>query len=138
MKLSLHILTPDKEVLKEEVDEVLVPTVTGELGILPEHESLLTQIQPGELTIITDGKRRSYAITGGYLEVNNNQVNILGDYAIRSDEIEVSKAEDAKKRAEARMKENVSEEEFAEIEAQLRRSLLELKVAHKNRRTRPQ
>ncbi|EKD87211.1 MAG: F0F1 ATP synthase subunit epsilon [uncultured bacterium] len=134
MKLSLHILTPDKEVLKEEVDEVLVPTVNGELGILPNHVSLLTQIQPGELITINSGKRNSYAITGGYLEVNNNQVNVLGDYAIRSEDIEISKAEEAKKKAEAMMKDKESVENFAEIEAQLRRSLLELKVAQRRRR----
>ena len=77
MKLSLHILTPDKEILKEEVDEVLIPTVNGELGILPNHVSLLTQIMPGELVTLNGGKRNSYAITGGYLEVNNNQVKHL-------------------------------------------------------------
>jgi F-type H+-transporting ATPase subunit epsilon len=136
MKLSLHILTPDKEVLKEEVDEILVPTVTGELGILPEHQALLTQIQAGELKVINNGKTQSFAITGGYLEVNNNQVNILGDYAIRSEEIEISKAEEAKKKAEAKMKEKVNVEEFAEIEAQLRRSLLELKIAGRRRAPR--
>ena len=134
MKLSLHILTPDKEVLKEEVDEVLVPTVNGELGILPNHVSLLTQIQPGELITINGGKRNSYAITGGYLEVNNNQVNVLGDYAIRSEDIEISKAEEAKKKAEAMMKDKESNVEFAQIEAQLRRSLLELKVAQRRKR----
>lgn len=136
MKLSLQILTPDREVLKEDVDEVLVPTVNGELGILPNHVSLLTQITPGELVIVNGGKRNSYAITGGYLEVNNNQVNVLGDYAIRSEDIEVSKAEEAKKKAETMMKDKESNVEFAEIEAQLRRSLLELKVAQ--RRKRPQ
>ena len=138
MKLSLSILTPDKEILKEEVDELVVPTVTGELGILPNHASLLTQILPGELRVINAGKTHSFAITGGYLEVNNNQVNILGDYAIRSEEIEVAKAEEAKKKAENRMKEKVSEEDFAIIEADLRRSLLELKVARKHRTNRPQ
>jgi F-type H+-transporting ATPase subunit epsilon len=138
MKLALHILTPDKEILKEEVDEILVPTVNGELGILPNHVSLLTQIQPGELTIINGNKRSSYAITGGYLEVNNNQVNILGDYAIRSEEIEVAKAQEAKKKAEALMKEKSNDVEFAEIEAQLRRSLLEIKVGQKRRSTKSQ
>lgn len=134
MRLSLHILTPDKEILKEEVDEVLVPTVNGELGILPNHVSLLTQIQPGELITVNGGKRNSYAITGGYLEVNKNQVNVLGDYAIRSEDIEVSKAEEAKKKAETLMKDKESNVEFAEIEAQLRRSLLELKIAHRRKR----
>ncbi|MEK9208367.1 MAG: F0F1 ATP synthase subunit epsilon [Patescibacteria group bacterium] len=138
MKLALHILTPDKEILKEEVDEVLIPTVSGEIGILPNHVSLMTQIQPGELIVVNGGKRSSYAITGGYLEVNNNNVNILGDYAIRSEEIELSKAEEAKKKAEAMMKEKGNDVEFAEVEAQLRRSLLEIKIGQKRRHIRPQ
>lgn len=135
MKLSLQILTPDREVLNEEADEVLVPTVNGELGILPNHASLLTQIQPGELTVINGGKKSTYAITGGYLQVDRNKVNILGDYAIRSEEIEVAKAEEAKKKAEQMMKEKSSDQNFAEIEADLRRSLLELKVAQRRKRS---
>lgn len=140
MKLSLQILTPDRELLNEEVDEILVPTVNGELGILPNHASILTQIQPGELTVINGSKRSSYAITGGYLEVNDNKVNILGDFAIRSEDIELAKAEEAKKKAEALMKDKTSNVEFAEIEAQLRRSLLEIKIGQKRRHTntRPQ
>ena len=138
MKLSLHILTPEAEVLKEEVDEVVIPTVTGELAILPNHVSLLTQVVPGELQIKNNGKTTLFAIMGGYLEVSNNQVKVLGDYAIRADDIEVAKVEDAKKRAENRMKEKVSEEDFAEIQGELRKAILQLKVAHRHRNTRLQ
>ena len=138
MKLSLHILTPEAEVLKEEVDEVIVPTVNGEIGILPNHVSLLTQLMPGELLIKNNGKTHLFAITGGYLEVNNNQVNILGNYAIRAEDIEVSKAEEAKKRAESRMKENLSQEDFAQIQGELIKSILQLKVARRRRPGRPQ
>lgn len=138
MKLSLHILTPESEVLKEEVDEITVPTITGEIGILPNHVALLTQVMPGELRIKNNGKTSLFAIMGGYLEVINNQVNILGDYAIRAEDIEIAKAEEAKKRAESRMKEKVSEEDFAEIQGELRRAILQLKVAHKHRNNRLQ
>ncbi len=138
MKLSLQILTPEKEVFNQEVDEVLVPTVMGELGILPEHVALLTQIQPGEIKIINGSKTDYLAITGGYLEVNNNKVNILGDYAIRSEEIEASKAEEAIKRAENKKKDKVSDEELKALEDEIRRHVLGIKVSelHKNRKRR--
>lgn len=136
MKLTLSILTPQSEVYSGEADEVIVPTVTGEIGILPNHVSLLTQILPGELRVKNGGKTSSFAIMGGYLEVANNTVNVLGDYAIRAEDIEVAKAEQAKARAEKAKSEKVSKEDFATIEADLRRSLLELKVAHRRRRSK--
>src|SRR3989344_3353906 len=125
MKLVVEIITPQ--------NEVFVPTVTGELGILPNHASLLTQVLPGELIIKTGGKSQSFAIMGGYLEVSNNQVNVLGDYAVRAESIEIAKAQAAKEKAEKLMKEKTGREDFATIEAGLRRSLLELKVARKHR-----
>lgn len=134
MKLVVEIITPQSEVFKGEADEVVVPTVTGELGILPNHASLLTQILPGELVVKTGGKSQSFAIMGGYLEVNNNQVNVLGDYAVRAESIEIAKAQAAKEKAEKLMKEKTSQQDFATIEADLRRSLLELKVAQRRRR----
>ena len=135
MKLTLSILTPQAQVYSGEADEVVVPTVNGEIGILPNHVSLLTQILPGELRVKSGGKTNFFAIMGGYLEVNNNQVNVLGDYAVRAEDIEVAKAEQAKNKAEKLKSEKVSQQDMAIIEADLRRSLLELKVA--NRRRRP-
>lgn len=133
MKLVVEIITPQNEVFKGEADEVIVPTITGELGILPNHASLLTQILPGELIVKTGEKSHSFAIMGGYLEVANNQVNVLGDYAVRAESIEIAKAQAAKEKAEKLMKEKTSREDFATIEAGLRRSLLELKVGRKHR-----
>lgn len=136
MKLIVSILTPQSEIFSGEADELLVPTVNGEIGILPNHVSLLTQIQPGELQIKTGGKTQSIAIMGGYLEVANNQVNVLGDYAVRAEDIEIAKAEQAKTRAEKMKQEKVSQQDLAIIEADLRRSLLELKVATRRRSPR--
>lgn len=136
MKLTLEILTPEGEILRDEIDELIAPTLNGEIGILPNHVPLVAQIMPGELRIKKAGKTSSYAITGGYIEVSNNTATILGEYAVRADSIEIAKAEEAKKKAEARMKEKVSKEDFAEIEAQLRRSILELKVGRKYKPSR--
>lgn len=133
MKLTVDILTPQAQVYSGEADEVLVPTVTGELGILPNHVSLLTQILPGELQVKNGSKTESIAIMGGYLEVNANKVNILGDYAVRADDIEVAKVEQAKARAEKLKSEKLSQQELAELETELRRHVLELKVANRRR-----
>lgn len=135
MKLSVSILTPQSEIFSGEADELVVPTVNGEIGILPNHVSLFTQILPGELRIKTGGKTEFIAIMGGYLEVANNNVSVLGDYAVRAEDIEVAKVEQAKQKAEKMKQEKVSQQDLATIEADLRRSLLELKVA--NRRKRP-
>lgn len=138
MKLNVDILTPQTQVFSGEADEVVVPTVTGELGILPNHASLLTQIMPGELRVKTGTKTQLIAILGGYLEVNKNQVNILGDYAVRAEDIELAKAEQAKIRAEKAMAEKVSQEDIANLRGELIKSILELKVARRHRSPRIQ
>lgn len=138
MKLTLSILTPQSQVYSGEADEVIVPTLNGEIGILPNHVSLLTQILPGELRVKNSGKTNYFAIMGGYIEVGNNTVNVLGDYAVRAEDIEIAKAEQAKERAQKLKEEKISQEDLAIINADLRRSLLELKVARRHRTGRPQ
>lgn len=134
MTFSFEIITPEKVVFKDDVDEVIIPTTTGEVTILPNHISLLTQIAPGELTIKKAGKDQYLAVTGGFLEVAKNIVTLLADYAVRSEEIEVAKAQEAQKRAEKLMQEKTSDRDFAMAESQFKRALLELKVASKRRR----
>jgi F-type H+-transporting ATPase subunit epsilon len=133
MKLSVSVLTPQAEIFSGEADEVIVPTVKGEIGILPNHVALLTQIEPGELQIKNGGKTQSIAIMGGYVEIGKNQVNILGDFAIRAEDIEIAKVEQAKKQAEKQKQEKVSQQDLATIEAEMRRSILELKVANRRK-----
>jgi len=133
MKLALEIITPTKVVLSEEVDEITLPTVNGEITILPNHIDLLTKIKPGEMTIHRNGKIELFAITGGFLEINSNKVSILADHAIYADDIEIAKAEQAKERAEKAMKEKGTTQDFAIAEAELRKSILELKIARKHK-----
>lgn len=138
MSLALEIITPEKIIYQGEVDEVLVPTLKGQIGILPHHVHLMSKVVHGELVIKKGKQETLVAIIDGFLEVNKNKLTILADYAVRSEDIEVTKVEEAKKRAERLLEEKVSEQDYAEIEAQLRRSLLELKVAGKRRlRTSP-
>ena len=133
MKLVLEIITPTKVVLSEEVDEVTLPTVNGEISILPNHVNLLTKVKPGEMVIHQNGKTTLFAITGGFLEIANNHVNILADHAIQAADIEIAEAERAKERAEKAMKEKGTDQDFRIAQAELQKSILELKVARKHK-----
>ena len=135
MALHLTVVTPEKQLLSEEVDEVIVPTTSGELTILPEHAALLTQLTPGELTIKKGSKTDHLVVVGGFLEVSKNSVSILADYAIHGKDISEAVAQQAKDRAEKAMKEKRSDVDFATAEAEFRRAILELKVAKRQKGT---
>lgn len=137
MKLQLEVITPIKSILKEEVDEITLPTSDGEITILPNHVDLVAKIKTGEMIIKKDGKPSFFAITGGFLEVSKNIVTILADYAVRAENIEVAKAKEAKERAEEKLRQKVSGREFAQAESDLRKSLTELHVAKRRRPSTP-
>lgn len=128
-KLSLEVITPTKVVLSEEADEITVVTSDGEISILPGHVNLFTKLVPSEMIIKNGNKADYFAITGGFLEVSKNKVSILADHAVRAADIEVAKAREAHDRAEKAMKNKQNEGEFRVAEAELRKALLELKVA---------
>jgi F-type H+-transporting ATPase subunit epsilon len=135
--MLLEIITPEKTILKEEVDEILAPTEKGQIGILPHHINLVTKLTAGELIMENKGKEKVYAITGGFLQVHNNIVTILADYAAHSEEIDVDKAIAAQKHAQEiikKGKEKVSERDFALAESELRKSLLNINVAKRRKR----
>lgn len=135
MNLQLEIITPLKSILKEEVDEIIAPTQEGEITILPKHVNLVTKIKAGEMTIKRSGKPTYFAITGGFLEIADNKVTILADYAVRAEDIEMAKAKEAEARAKDRMAQKVSGREFAQAESDLRKSLVELHVARRRKKT---
>ena len=137
MKLKLEVITPTKIVLSEEVDEITIPTVNGEITILPNHVNLVTKLMPGEMVIKKGGKSDLFAITGGFLEVSNNNINLLADYAIHASDIEIAKVEAAKERAQKAMREKLSEEDFRVANAELAKSLLQLKVARRHKSPKP-
>jgi len=132
--LNIEVLSPENVVYRGEADEVIAPTSNGQIAIFPHHVSLLTKISEGEL-IVKSGKQTQYiAVMDGFLQVRKDFITVLADYAIQSEDIQMHKAEEAKKRAEKLLEERVGQKDFAIIEADLRRSLLELKVAQKRRR----
>ncbi len=134
MTLHLEIITPEKTLYNDTVDEVIIPTQTGEIAVLPNHIPLVSQVSDGELIIKKNNSEQSLAISGGFVEITQNNVSILADYAIRSEDIELAKVEEAKKRAEKLMLEKTSERDFAEAQAVFQRAILELKIGSKRRR----
>lgn len=134
MNLYLSIITPVKVVYEDEVNEVIAPTVDGEIAILPNHMNLLSQINPGELIVKKGSSYQSLAITGGFLEVNNNKISILANYAIKAQDIEVARAQEAKKRAEEIMSEKTTDDNFRIAQGELLKAILELRIATKHKK----
>lgn len=134
-KTRLEIVTAEKLIYSEDVDMVVAPGVDGYLGILPRHTPLMTMLNPGELRIKKGGEEVSMAITGGFLEVRPDKVVILADAAERAEEIDIARAEAARKRAEERLAGKAPQAaDLARAQASLMRALIRLRVAEKRRR----
>ena len=133
----LEIVTAERTVFSDDVDMVIVPGAEGQLGILPRHAHLLTSLQPGELRVKRGGEETSMVVTGGFLEVGPQKVVILADACERVEEIDVERAEYARRRAEERLAERPTEVDLARAEAALRRSLVRLKAAEKRKKRQP-
>src|SRR5215471_16498586 len=133
MTLKLQIVTPDGTAYSEDVDMVTLPGVEGELGVFPQHVPLLTQMIPGEITVRKGAQENSLAVGEGLIEITGEQVSVLTDMAIDADHIDEAKVEEARRRAEARLQDKLSDEEVASVNSSLARSLAQL---HVKRRTR--
>ncbi len=131
--LRLEIVTPEAIVYSEDVETVTLPSVQGELGILPQHVSLMTQLVPGEMIVRRGGHDEFLAVGEGLVEVTGKRVSILTDMAVAADKIDEAKAEEARQRAEARLREKVSAEEIATVNASLARSLAQLQVKRRRK-----
>jgi len=135
---KLEIVTAERMIYSDNVSAVIAWGVDGQLGILPHHAPLMTMLQPGDLIIRKDKEEEEYlAISGGFLEVRPDKVIILADACERVDEIDIARAEEAKRRAQETMKAAPLTAEAASAEAALRRSLARLKVAERKRRQPP-
>jgi F-type H+-transporting ATPase subunit epsilon len=133
----LEIVTAERMIFSEDVSAVIAWGVEGQLAILPHHAPLMTMLQPGDLMIRKDKEEEYVVISGGFLEVRPDKVIILADACERADEIDIARAEEAKKRAQETMKAAPLTADAATAEASLRRSLARLKVAEKKRRKPP-
>jgi F-type H+-transporting ATPase subunit epsilon len=131
--LRLEIVTPEATVYSEEVDMVTLPGVEGEMGILPQHVRLMTQLVPGEMIVRKGGHDHFLAVGEGLVEITGNRVAIVTNMAIAVESIDEAKAEEARQRAAARLREKISSEEVASVNASLARSLAQLHVKRRHR-----
>ena len=129
--IKIDIVTAERVVYSADVDEVIAPGVEGQLGILPHHAPLMTILQGGELIIKKGGQEDILAISGGFLEVRPDHVIVLADQAERAEEIDAARAEEARKRAEERLKQRASDTDEERAEAALRRAMVRLSVVEK-------
>src|ERR1041385_4672182 len=131
--LKLEIATPDAKIYSDDVDMVTLPGVEGEMGIYPNHVPLMTQIAPGEIIARKGGQDFFLAVGEGFVEITGERVAVLADMAIRAENIDEAQAEEARRRAEARMAEQLSDEESAAVHAALAHSLTQLRVKRRQR-----
>ncbi len=134
--LHLQIITPEKTVFDDEVEQVTLPTNSGQITILPHHANLITSIEPGELVYKRHSKETLLASGYGFAQVAKNNVKVLVDLAAPEEEIEEKAIEAAKKEAEVALaqKHLLSEEEYATAAANLQKSLAQLKIKRRHRR----
>jgi F-type H+-transporting ATPase subunit epsilon len=131
--LKLEIVTPEAKIYSEDVDMVTLPGVEGEMGIYPMHVPLMTQVTAGEVVVRQGHASHFLAIGEGFVEITGERVAIMTDMAIKADDIDEMKAEEARKRAEARLAEKLTDEENALVTAALAHSLAQLKVKRRQR-----
>ena len=136
MTIRLDIVTAEIVVFSDNVDIVVAPGVEGELGILEHHAPLMTTLKPGELRARKSGEEYSLAVSGGFLEVRPDRVIVLADAAERAEEIDIARAEAAKKRAQEVLASAVSQVDLIRAEAALRRALTRIEVADRRKRKR--
>jgi len=129
-KIQLEVVTPERRVLAESVDMVTVPGLGGELGILPGHTPLISNLQTGVLTYVQDGKSSQLHVSGGFVEVRDDHVAVLADVAERPDEIDAARAKQARERLEKQLHSwSGSEEDFELARVKLERSVVRLQLA---------
>jgi len=134
--LKLEIITPTARIFEGDVDRVDLPGAEGDMGILPQHEALVTELNAGELVILQNGQTQVFAIGEGFAEITGATVGVLTDGAVNEKEIDEKTAEIAVKRAEELLKSNTLEgEELEATEASLARSLAQIKVKRRRHTT---
>ena len=131
--LKLEVVTPEAKIYSEDVDMVTLPGSEGEMGIYPMHVPLMTQVNAGELIVRKNGQDYFLAVGEGFVEITGDHVSIMTDMAMKADDIDETKAEEARKRAEARLAEKLGAEEQATVQAALMHSMAQLKVKRRQR-----
>jgi F-type H+-transporting ATPase subunit epsilon len=131
--LRLEIVTPEATVFSEDVEMVTLPGAEGQFGVYAQHVPLITRVVPGEVIATKNGQEQLLAVGEGLVEVTTDRVAIITDMAIPADRIDEAKVEEARRRAEARLQEKISDEEVASVNASLARSLAQLQIKRRRR-----
>ena len=130
MALQLDVITPERRLLSEQADAVNVPALGGELGILPGHTPLISQLQTGVLAYVQSGTTRRLLVSGGFVEVNGDRVSVLADLAEFPEEVDAARARQERDEAERRLGGfSGPPEELAEVRAQLDRANARLQLS---------
>ena len=128
-KIQLEVVTPERRVLVEAVDMVTVPGLGGELGILPGHTPLISQLQTGVLSYVQDGKTSQLHVSGGFVEIRDDHVSVLADVAERPEEIDAARARLSRERLEKQLSAwSGTEEDFEVAQAKLERSVVRMQL----------
>ena len=131
--LKLEIITPEGAAFSDQVNMVTLPAIEGQMGILPHHVCLMTEIVPGEIIVRAAKSDRFFAVGAGLVDIASDRVTILTDMAVDADKIDEAKVEEARERAARRLREKISDEEVASVNASLVRSLAQLRVKRRHR-----
>ena len=131
--MQLHILTPEKAIFNDDVDEVILITTDGVIGVLPHHAPIVSQIAPGVMLIKKYGMTTPLAVYGGFVAVQNNMVSLLANYAARVEDLELANVEEAKERAEKLMQEKQTNEDYILASAELQKAIMQIRAIKKYR-----
>ena len=130
-KLQLEIVTPERQLLSVEADEVVIPAEDGYFGVLPGHHPLISTLGNGEVMVRQGGRRHYLAVRGGFAEVLANRVILLCDVAEKAEEIDLARAQEAERRARRRLDHPAPDLDFARAQAALQRAVSREQVARK-------
>ncbi|MDB6126556.1 MAG: atpC [Verrucomicrobia bacterium] len=135
MPLLLEIVTPEARVYSDTIESVVIPTTTGEVGILPGHIPLLTQIEHGELRVTKNGQTQWLAVSGGFAEIEGDRVHVLAEHAITEEKIDEHAVEAALQRAEQQLKDakDVDPQQYEHLQSLIRYSGVQLAVKRRRR-----
>jgi len=126
--LKLEIVTPEAKIFSDDVDMVTLTGSDGEMGILPQHMPLMTQLVAGEIIARKNNENIFLAVGDGFVQVTGERVSILTDMAIAADDIDEARTEEARRKAEARLSQKISDEEAAQVQAALVHATTQLRV----------
>jgi F-type H+-transporting ATPase subunit epsilon len=135
MPLTLEIVTPEARVYSDTIDSVVIPTVEGEVGILPGHIPLLTQVEHGELRVSKGSATELLAVSGGFAEIGGDVVRVLAEHAITENKIDEKAVEEALKRAEAELAaaKNIDPQQYEHLQGLVRYSGVQLALKRRKR-----